>query len=61
VVFPDAHHGFDAPGLQTPVLLLGHRLEYNKAAADRASDALREFLGEGAVTINALSLLATLS
>jgi dienelactone hydrolase len=46
VVFPDAHHGFDAPGLQTPILLLGHRLEYNKTAADRASDALREFLAD---------------
>ena len=44
IVYPDAHHGFDAPSLQTPIEFLGHRLEYNKSAADRASDALREFL-----------------
>jgi dienelactone hydrolase len=46
IVYPDAHHGFDAPSLQTPIQLLGHRLEYNKAASDQASDALREFLAD---------------
>lgn len=46
IVYPDAHHAFDAPGLQTPMLLFGHRLEYNKAAADQATDALREFLAD---------------
>jgi dienelactone hydrolase len=46
VVYPEARHGFDVPGLHTPVEFLGHRLEYNKSAADRAIDALREFLGD---------------
>jgi dienelactone hydrolase len=44
IVYPGAYHGFDAPGLQTPIQFFGHRLEYNKSAADQASDALREFL-----------------
>ena len=46
IVYPDAHHGFDVASLQTPIQLLGHRLEYNKSAADRASDALHEFLSD---------------
>ena len=45
IVYPDARHAFDVPGLQTPIEFLGHRLEYDKSAADRASDALHEFLG----------------
>jgi dienelactone hydrolase len=44
IVYPDAYHAFDAPSLQTPIQRLGHRLQYNKAAADQASDALRGFL-----------------
>jgi dienelactone hydrolase len=44
IVFPGAHHAFDAPGLKTPRELLGHHLEYNQAAADQAAVALREFL-----------------
>jgi dienelactone hydrolase len=44
IVYPDARHGFDVPGLRAPIEFLGHRLEYNKSAADRASDALHEFL-----------------
>jgi len=44
IVYPDAYHAFDATGPRTPVEFLGHRLEYNKPAADRAADALREFL-----------------
>jgi dienelactone hydrolase len=44
VVYPDAHHAFDAPSLQTPIQFFGHHLEYNKSAADQATDALREFL-----------------
>src|SRR4051794_12600551 len=46
IVYPDAWHAFDAPQLQTPVQFLGHRLQFNQAAADQASEALREFLGE---------------
>ena len=44
IVYPDARHAFDIPGLRTPIEFLGHRLEYNKSAADRASDAVHEFL-----------------
>jgi dienelactone hydrolase len=46
IVYPDARHAFDVPGLRTPIEFLGHRLEYDKSAADRASDAVHEFLGE---------------
>jgi dienelactone hydrolase len=46
IVYPGAYHAFDAPGLERPIELLGHHLEYNKEAADQASDALREFLGD---------------
>jgi dienelactone hydrolase len=45
IVYPGAYHAFDAPGLEKPIEFLGHHLEYNKPAADQASDALREFLG----------------
>jgi dienelactone hydrolase len=44
IVYPDAHHAFDVPGLRTPAQLLGHRLEYNQAAADQSIGAVREFL-----------------
>ena len=44
IVYPGAFHAFDAPALKTPVELLGHHLEYNQAAADRAAVALHEFL-----------------
>jgi dienelactone hydrolase len=46
IVYPGAYHAFDAPGLERPIEFLGHRLEYDKSAADQANDALREFLGE---------------
>jgi dienelactone hydrolase len=46
IVYPEAWHAFDAPQLQTPVQVLGHRLQFNQAAADQASEALREFLDE---------------
>jgi len=46
IVYPEARHAFDAPGLERPIEFLGHRLEYNKPAADQASDALREFLAQ---------------
>lgn len=45
VVYPDAYHAFDAPGLKTPVQLLGHHLEYNQAATDRSIEEVRKFLG----------------
>jgi dienelactone hydrolase len=44
IVYPGAHHAFDAQGLQTPIQVLGHRLEFNKPAADQAIETLREFL-----------------
>jgi dienelactone hydrolase len=44
IVYPDAHHAFDDPGV--PNELFGHHLEYNKAAADQAAGALRDFLHE---------------
>jgi dienelactone hydrolase len=46
IVYPEARHGFDVPGLRAGSEFLGHRLEYNKSAAERASDALHEFLGD---------------
>ena len=46
IVYPDAYHAFDAPGLERPIEFLGHRLEYNKSAADQAADAVREFLSD---------------
>jgi dienelactone hydrolase len=46
IVYPDATHAFDAPQLAAPVQYLGHRLQFNQAAADQASEALRDFLGE---------------
>jgi len=44
IVYPGAWHGFDSPRLNTPKELLGHRLEYNQAAADQSAVALHEFL-----------------
>lgn len=46
VVYPDAYHAFDVPGLQTPIQFFGHHLEFNQPATDRSIEALREFLGE---------------
>jgi dienelactone hydrolase len=45
IVYPGAYHAFDASNLERPIEFLGHHLEYNKSAAEQASDALREFLG----------------
>jgi dienelactone hydrolase len=45
IVYPGAYTGFDVSNLRAPVLYLGHRIEYNKSAAEQSSDALREFLG----------------
>ena len=44
IVYPGAWHAFDSPRLRTPKELLGHRLEYNQAAADQSAVALRQFL-----------------
>ncbi len=44
IVYPGAYHSFDSPAFKTPKELLGHRLEYNEAAAERSAAALREFL-----------------
>jgi dienelactone hydrolase len=44
VVYPDAYHAFDAPGLDKPIQLFGHHLEYNQAAADRSIGAVHNFL-----------------
>ena len=44
IVYPGAYHAFDAPGLTTPVQLLGHHLEFNPSATDQAIIAVQEFL-----------------
>ena len=44
IVYPGAYNGFDL-NLRAPVFYLGHRVEYNKSAAEQSSDALRELLG----------------
>jgi dienelactone hydrolase len=44
MVFPGAYHAFDAPQFTTPVMLKGHHLEFNQAAADQSSEAMRDFL-----------------
>lgn len=44
MVLPGAYHGFDAPQLAKPVELKGHHLEFNQAATDQASEAMRDFL-----------------
>jgi dienelactone hydrolase len=44
IVYPGAYHAFDAPGLQTPIQFLGHRLEFNQAARDQSIEAVHEFL-----------------
>lgn len=43
-VFPGAYHAFDAPQLTTPLVLKGHHLEFNQAATDQSSEAMRDFL-----------------
>ncbi|MGZ6023336.1 MAG: dienelactone hydrolase family protein [Rhizomicrobium sp.] len=44
VIYPGAHHGFDAPILQPGIVIFGHRLEYNAEADGKARAATREFL-----------------
>ncbi|MGZ3293889.1 MAG: dienelactone hydrolase family protein [Xanthobacteraceae bacterium] len=42
-VYPDAYFAFDLPVLKSPTWYLGRHVEFNKSAADRSSEALREF------------------
>jgi dienelactone hydrolase len=44
IVYSGAYHAFDAPGLTTPMQLLGHHLEYNPSATDQSIVAVRNFL-----------------
>ena len=44
IVYPDAYFAFAVQTLQTSTQYLGHRMEFNKSAADQSSEALREFL-----------------
>ncbi len=44
IVYPDAYHAFDAPGLKTPLEISGHHLEFNEAATRQAAEALHAFL-----------------
>ena len=43
-VYPDAYHVFDAPGPGRRYF--GHWLEYNAAAAEQATEAVKRFLVE---------------
>jgi dienelactone hydrolase len=44
IVYPGAHHAFDAPNLETPRELAGHHHEFNQWATDQSIAALHEFL-----------------
>jgi dienelactone hydrolase len=44
VVYPNAYHGFDLPGLRQGQRLFGHWLEYDEAAATDALLQTRRFL-----------------
>ena len=44
IVYPDAYFAFDLPPLDAPTWYRGHRVEFNKSAADQSSEALRAFL-----------------
>lgn len=43
-VLPDAYNSFDLLVFQTPIEVAGHRLEFNQAATDQSSAALRAFI-----------------
>jgi dienelactone hydrolase len=45
IVFPGAQHGFDNPTYDGGKRVLGMSLGYDRAAAARSADALRDFLG----------------
>jgi dienelactone hydrolase len=44
VVYPNAYHGFDLPGLRQGQRLFGHWIEYDEAAAADALKQTRQFL-----------------
>ncbi len=44
IVYPGAYHAFDSPNLQTPIQVLGHRLEFNQSATDQSIEAVHKFL-----------------
>ena len=44
VIYPGAYHAFDLPTLQIPRNYLGHRLEYDEAAAAQSIEAVHDFL-----------------
>lgn len=46
IVYPGAHHGFDVVPLQPGREMFGHRVEYNAAAAEQATEEVRRFLAE---------------
>ena len=52
ITYPDAYFGFDVPALKSAIWRHGHRLEFNEAAADRSSEALREFLDSNVGTVD---------
>ena len=43
IVYPGAHHAFDA-ARPTPTTFMGHHLEFNQTATDRSIAAVRDFL-----------------
>jgi dienelactone hydrolase len=44
IVYPGAYHAFDVPLYREPRQYFGHHLEFNQSAADRSTEALRDFL-----------------
>jgi dienelactone hydrolase len=46
IVYPGAHHAFDAASLQPGREYFGHWIEYNAAAALLATEEVKRFLAE---------------
>lgn len=46
IVYPGAHHSFDAPFMRPGQTTFGHRTEYNAAAAEAATEEVRRFLAD---------------
>jgi dienelactone hydrolase len=46
VVYPGAYHAFDVPFLQPGRMRFGHWNEYNAAAAEQATEEVKQFLAE---------------